>query len=176
MAKSFVIDSLPGCAARYGSGFAVVAVDVIRATTMAITAVDAGRRCYRVDSIEAAFRLAPMLRNPLFAGEINGSICPGQEISNSPSDLAKRGDTSRPLILLSSSGTRLIANASGSDTLVSSVFPKQLIDRLPPDSEKYARVALLGAGSRGEFREEDRICCADRGGRADRWTKSTSAI
>src|SRR5437899_13324 len=42
MRKSFVIDSLPGCAARYANGYAVVAVDVIRATTMAITAVDAG--------------------------------------------------------------------------------------------------------------------------------------
>src|SRR5260370_3159362 len=87
MEKSFIIDSLPDCAKHYRSGYAVVAIDVIRATTMAITAVDAGRQCYPVDSIEAAFRLAPMLRNPLFAGEINGSICPGLEMNNSPRDL-----------------------------------------------------------------------------------------
>ena len=160
MGKSFVIDSLPDCAARYGSGFAVVAIDVIRATTMAITAVDAGRRCYPVDSIAAAIRLAPMLNNPLFAGEINGSICPGMEINNSPSELAKQSDTSRPLILLSTSGTRLIANAGGSDALYLACFRNSLSMGCRLISEKHPRVALVGAGSRGEFREEDQICCA----------------
>jgi 2-phosphosulfolactate phosphatase len=160
MGKSFIIDSLPECAERYRNGYAMVAIDVIRTTTMAITAVAAGRRCYPVDSIEAAFRLASMLHNPLFAGEVDGSICPGVEMNNSPSDLAKRGDTSRPLILVSSSGTRLIANASGSDTLYLACFRNSLSMGCRLITEKYARVALLGAESLGEFREEDQICCA----------------
>jgi 2-phosphosulfolactate phosphatase len=160
MGKSFIIDSFPDCAEHYRSGYAVVAIDVIRATTMAITAVDAGRRCYPVDSIEAAIRLAPMLRNPIFAGEINGSICPGLQMNNSPSELIKRSDISRPLILLSTSGTRLIANARGSDTLYLACFRNSVSMGCRLITEKHARIALLGAGSRGEFREEDQICCA----------------
>ena len=38
MEKTFVIDSFPESALQYREGWAVVAVDVIRATTMAITA------------------------------------------------------------------------------------------------------------------------------------------
>lgn len=160
MEKSFVIDSLPESAARYRTGYAVVAIDVIRATTLAITAVDAGRRCYSVDSIEAAFRLAPTLRHPLCAGEIDAGACPGLEMNNSPSDLARRDDTSRPLILLSSSGTRLIANAGGSDALYLACFRNSLSMGCRLISEKHMRIALLGAGNQGEFREEDQICCA----------------
>jgi 2-phosphosulfolactate phosphatase len=160
MEKTFVIDSLPESATRHRSGYAVVVIDVIRATTVAITAVDTGRRTYPVDSMEAAFRLALTLRNPLFAGEINGNPCPGPETSSSLCDLARRGDTSRPLILLPSSGTRLIANASGRDTVYLACFRNSLSMGCRLISEKYARVALLGAGSQGEFREEDQICCA----------------
>ena len=101
-----------------------------------------------------------MLNNPLFAGEINGSICPGMEINNSPSELAKQSDTSRPLILLSTSGTRLIANAGGSDALYLACFRNSLSMGCRLISEKHPRVALVGAGSRGEFREEDRLCAA----------------
>ena len=46
MPKSFLIDSLPESAANHRSGSAVVAVDVIRATTLAVTAVALGRRCF----------------------------------------------------------------------------------------------------------------------------------
>ena len=46
MPKSVVIDYLPESARRYRSGWAIVAVDVIRATTTAITAAATGRRCF----------------------------------------------------------------------------------------------------------------------------------
>src|SRR5947209_12201159 len=82
------------------------------------------------------------------------------EKNNSPSELPKHSDTSRPLILLSTSGTRLIANAGGSDALYLACFRNSLSMGCRLISEKHPRVALVGAGSRGEFREEDQICCA----------------
>jgi len=160
MEKSFVIDSLPESAFQYRSGWVVVAVDVIRATTMAITAAATGRQCYPVDSLEAAFELTKWLPDAILAGEIKGNMVAGLDMNNSPAELNKRTDIHRPLVLLSSSGTRLIMNARGCDTVYLACFRNSLSMGCRLISEKHRRVALLGAGSRGQFREEDQICCA----------------
>src|SRR5262245_31580250 len=115
--KTFAIDSLPENASKYGAGWAVVAIDVIRATTMAVTAAASGRRCYAAASLEEAWRLARELRDPVLAGEIGGIKPDGFDMNNSPATLAQRRDTARPLVMVSSSGTRLIAQAAGCDTL-----------------------------------------------------------
>jgi 2-phosphosulfolactate phosphatase len=160
MQKTFLIDGLPESAARYRVGCAVVAIDVIRATTMAITAAALGRVCYPVDSLDAAFRLARRLEGSLLAGEIDGDVPPGFDMNNSPAELSDRSDISRPLVLLSSSGTRLIVNARGCDVLYLACFRNISSTARHLVSENHSRIALLGAGSRGEFREEDQICCA----------------
>jgi phosphosulfolactate phosphohydrolase-like enzyme len=92
MKRTFRIDYLPESAFRCGEGFAVVAIDVIRATTMAVTAASLGWRCYPVDSFDAALRAAERFRNPLLAGEINGQPPPGFHINNSPAELAEMHD------------------------------------------------------------------------------------
>jgi 2-phosphosulfolactate phosphatase len=159
MLKSVVIDCFPESAARYREGYAVVAIDVIRATTMAITAVAAGWRCFPVATLEAALSLARRLNHPVLAGELGGDAPPGFEMNNSPVELAARTDFHRPLVLLSSSGTQLIHEAGKCDAAYlacfrnSSAVTRHLAARHP-------RVAVIGAGSRGEFREEDQICCA----------------
>jgi 2-phosphosulfolactate phosphatase len=140
-------------------GYAVVAIDVIRATTTAITAVAAGWRCFPVPSAEAAFLLQRKLPNCLLAGEVSGDIPQEFELNNSPAEISVREDFHRPLILLSSSGTKLIHAARECDFVYLACFrnfaslSQHLVDRHP-------RVALIGAGTRGEFREEDQICCA----------------
>ena len=159
MKKTFTIDSLPESARGYRSGWAVVAIDVIRATTMAVTAVSLGRRCYPVDTLDAALRLSRKLHDPLLAGEIAGEKPAEFELNNSPAELSKRSDARRPLIMLSSSGTRLMVNARGCDALYLGCFRNcsALADHL--SDGKHPKVALIGAGSRGEFREEDQIGC-----------------
>ena len=143
---------------RY-NGHAIVAIDVIRATTTAITAAAAGRRCFPVPSAEAARLVQRKLRNALLAGEVAGDMPEGFEVNNSPVEIAMRTDIERPLILLSSSGTKLIHAARGSDAAYLACFrnhstlAQHLIDH-------GTDVALIGAGTRGEFREEDQICCA----------------
>ena len=54
-------------------GWTVVGIDVIRATTTAVTAVAAGRRCFPVASLEEAVPLAARLANPLLVGELGGN-------------------------------------------------------------------------------------------------------
>jgi 2-phosphosulfolactate phosphatase len=140
-------------------GYAVVAIDVIRATTTAITAVASGRRCFPVPSVEAAKLVKRELANPLLAGEVAGHLPEDFEVNNSPAEMAMRLDIQRPLVLLSSSGTKLIQAARESEFTYLACFrnysaiSQYLIDH-------HDNVSLIGAGTRGEFREEDQICCA----------------
>ena len=159
MSNTVVIDYLPESASRYREGWAVVAVDVIRATTTAVTAAAAGWKCLPAPSIEAARAVASRWEHPLLAGEAGGEIPDGFDMDNSPSQVAGRRDSHRPLVLTSSSGTKLIHEAAGADAVYLSCFRAYsgLADYLPA---RHSRVAVIGAGSKGEFREEDQACCA----------------
>ena len=159
MPKSVIIDYLPESARRYRSGWAIVAVDVIRATTTAITAAATGRRCFPAPTGEAALVVAQGLDNPLLAGDSNTEKLVVFEMENSPAQLASRSDTHRPLVLVSSSGTKVIHEAAGCEAIYLGCFRNHsvLAGYL---TQRHPRVAVIGAGSKGEFREEDQICCA----------------
>jgi 2-phosphosulfolactate phosphatase len=78
-------------------------------------------------------------------------------MTNSPAQLARRSDTERPMILLSTSGTRLVTSAPAP------VFVACLRNYEAQTEElirHHPQVALVGAGTRGEFRDEDQLCCA----------------
>jgi 2-phosphosulfolactate phosphatase len=156
--KTVVIDCFPESIARYRAGYAVVAVDVIRATTTAISAVAGGRRCFVAPSIEAARELATRLGNALLVGEQRGLLPPGFDINNSPSELSARTDIERPAILLSSSGTRLCHAASLCDAAFLACFRNDM--SIAAHLAAFPKVAVIGAGSRNEFRDEDQLCCA----------------
>jgi 2-phosphosulfolactate phosphatase len=141
-----------------GDGSAVVGIDVIRATTTAVTAVAAGRRCFPVASLEAAGQLAARLENPLLAGELGGNMPFGFDLQNSPLEMDRGVELQRPVILLSTSGTALLCNAAARGITYAACLrnvhaqARQLI-------AEHDRVLLLAGESRGEFREEDRLCC-----------------
>src|SRR5438034_11600279 len=107
MRKTVVIDCFPESLVSYRKGYAIVAVDVIRATTTAVTAVASGRRCFPVPSLETAVPLAARLDNPLLVGELGGNAPYGFHLTNSPAQIAPRADVERAMILLSTSGTPL---------------------------------------------------------------------
>lgn len=158
MRKTFVIDCFPESVQSYKNGYTIVAVDVIRATTTAVTAAALGRKCFPVPSLEAAVPLAARLTNPLLVGELGGSMPYGFDLNNSPADLECRTDIHRPMILLSTSGTRVICGAEEWQAVYVACLRNYhaLIAYL---AEHHPTVALIGAGSRGEFREEDQLCC-----------------
>jgi len=160
MNKLFVIDGLPESAMRYRTGYAAVVIDVIRATTMAITAVAAGRQCFLAPSLDGALWLASVLEKPILAGELDGDMPATFDMNNSPAELSLRTDITRPLVLLSSSGTKLMCNAMGSDAVYVACFRNHSSLSQELVTQGYPRIALLGAGSRGAFREEDLLCCA----------------
>jgi 2-phosphosulfolactate phosphatase len=155
---TIVIDCFPDGIHRYGAGWAVIAVDVIRATTTAVTAVEGGRWCFPVPSLEVAVPLAARLHNPLLVGELGGNMPYGFDLNNSPAAVAARRDVERPMILLSTTGTRLMCEIGAEAVYAAclrnhSAQARQLAGR-------HAKIAVIGAGTRGEFREEDQLCCA----------------
>jgi len=159
MAKSVVIDCFAESVRRYRTGWAIVVVDVIRATTTAVTAAASGRRCYPARDVEAALSIASGLTDALLAGEFAGDKPVGFEMDNSPAQLAGRDDAHRPLVLTSSSGTKVIFEAAGCEAVYLGCFRTYSTLAAHLDG-RHDRVAIIGAGSKGEFREEDQICCA----------------
>jgi 2-phosphosulfolactate phosphatase len=83
----------------------------------------------------------------------------GFDMNNSPAELATRSDTERPLVLLSSSGTRLLHESRHAAAVYLACFRNysSLVAHL---AASHDRIAVIGAGSRGDFREEDQMCCA----------------
>src|SRR6187455_751440 len=66
--RTVAVDFLAESAARYRDDHAIVAIDVIRATTTLVTAVSLGFRCFPVPSLEHAVPLAAKLDRPLLVG------------------------------------------------------------------------------------------------------------
>jgi 2-phosphosulfolactate phosphatase len=156
---SVVIDCYPDSIRDYRKGYAVVAIDVIRATTTAITALATGRRCFFAPSVETALCLAKRLDNPLLVGEVGGNMPYGFDINNSPADIAQSTDIMRPMVLVSSSGTQLLYYVKDCDSGYVACFRnyRATIDHL---IDNPSAVALIGARTRLEFREEDQMCAA----------------
>ena len=159
MTPKVVIDYLPESVRHYREGYAIVAIDVIRATTTAISSVARGWRCFPVSSLENALPLAARLQHPLLVGELGGNMPFGFDVPNSPAKLTQRPDNSRPIILLSSNGTRLICDADSADAVYLACL-RNVAATAKFIVGRHNRVAVIGAGTRGEFREEDQMCCA----------------
>lgn len=167
MTKTFIIDCFPESAARYKNGYAIAVIDVIRATTTATTSVRYGRKVYPVQNTDDAFVLAERMPDALLVGELGGNVPYGFHTTNSPLQMAALelipcghfSDTRRPIILLSSSGTQLLINAGGAEAVYLACF-RNFSAVAALLAKKHTKVALLGAGTRGQFRREDQICCA----------------
>src|SRR5829696_2138080 len=159
MEKIVKIDCFPESLSRYRDGYAIVAVDVIRATTTAVTGVALSRKCFPTPSLEVAVPLAARLDNPLLVGELGGNMPYGFDLTNSPAALACRSDISRPMILLSTSGTKVLYEARQYATVYAACL-RNYAAQVRFLAAHHAKVAIIGAGTRGEFREEDQMCCA----------------
>jgi 2-phosphosulfolactate phosphatase len=160
VSRTFVIDCFPESAERYPAPYAVVAIDVIRATTTATTAVHAGRRVFPARATDEALVLASSLERPLLVGELGGNMCYGFDLTNSPAQIERRTDTERPMVLVSSSGTQLIMNAAERSDAVYLACLRNYSAVARYLAGRHPHVAVLGAGTRGQFRREDQIGCA----------------
>jgi 2-phosphosulfolactate phosphatase len=135
-------------------------MDVFRATTTAVTALALGRRCFPAVSVEDAERIRSQLGDAVLAGEVRGVKPDSFEVQNSPTELVARTDTDRPIVLLSSSGTPLLRAVEGAAPMFVACYRNRSAVASSVIAAGHERVDLLGASSRGEFREEDQLCAA----------------
>ncbi|TML95502.1 MAG: 2-phosphosulfolactate phosphatase [Actinobacteria bacterium] len=159
MERTVVIDCFPDSVARYAATHTIVAVDVIRATTTAVSAVTSGRRCFPVPSLETAVPLAARLDNPLLVGELGGNAPYGFHLTNSPAQIAPRPDVERPMLLLSTSGTPLMWEARLAPVAYAACL-RNVTAQADHLAGSDGPIAVIGAGSRNEFRDEDALCCS----------------
>ena len=157
--RTVVIDFLPESARAYDDSWAVVAVDILRATTTAVTIVWSGRRCLPVGSLEQAHDTAARLDRPLLVGELGGDLPEGFDLQNSPCTLEGLSDLERPVVLLSSSGTRIFGEAAEASAVYAACL-RNLTAQVAHLAAHHPRVAMIGAGAKGEFRREDQLGCA----------------
>lgn len=159
MSGTVTIDCFPESADRYKPGHAIVAIDVIRATTTATTAVSLRRRVFPARSSDEAAVRAAGLPGALLVGELGGNKPVGFDITNSPAEIARRTDVHRPMVFVSSSGTQLILNAAGGDAVYLACL-RNYSAVARHVAANHESVAVIGAGTRGQFRREDQIGCA----------------
>lgn len=153
------VDHSPEATNRYGEGWAVVGVDVFRATTLICTTVAAGRRCIVAGEMDEALALAAGTPGSLLAGERAGMVLPEFDLGNSPAAIAARHDIERPLVLVTSSGTPLLLRAATASAVYAACLRNvtaQVVHLLSWDLD----VAVIGAGTRGEPRREDQFAAA----------------
>jgi 2-phosphosulfolactate phosphatase len=136
-----------------------VVIDVIRSSTTAVTAIATGRRCFVASTVQEAEHIASSLPEALLAGEVSGVRPDGFHLNNSPAAIAARMDVERPVVLLSSSGTRVMCEYGRvRPVLVACMRNVTAIVRHLTTVD--SAVHLIGAESRGEFRDEDQLCAA----------------
>ncbi len=167
MSKTFVIDCYAENKNKYPVDYAIVAIDVIRATTTATTALYLGREMYPAGNADEAIVLAKTLKDPLLLGEMGGHVPYGFDLTNSPVQVMALSNipsgyftnAKRPLILVSSSGMPLVMSAINNTACYLACLRnyKAVAKHI---SQRYNKIAVIGAGTRGEFRMEDQIECA----------------
>jgi 2-phosphosulfolactate phosphatase len=108
---------------------------------------------------KAPVPFAAKLTNPLLVGELGGSMPYGFDLNNSPADLEARSDIHRPMILLTTSGTKVICGAQQWQAVYVACL-RNSSAQIAYLAAHHPMVAVIGAGSRGQFREEDQLCCA----------------
>jgi 2-phosphosulfolactate phosphatase len=137
---------------------ACVCIDVLRAATTAVTAAAGGVRCFPVASLRAAAERGRTLPGAVFAGEIHGRMPASFDLPNSPVAIRDVAPGT-PAVLLSTSGTPLfVAAAEIRPTFIACLRNHRAT--AAAIARQRGNVVILGAASRGEFREEDQLCAA----------------
>lgn len=160
MSRTVVIDCFPSSVDRYVADHAIVAIDVIRASTLVVTAVAGGRRCLLASDVRDALALRESIGDAILAGELRGEMPDCFDMNNSPAELQLRGDVHRPVITVSTSGTELMLAAAKAPRGAQVACFRNISAVARNLAEHPGPIAVIGAGARNEFREEDQMGCA----------------
>jgi 2-phosphosulfolactate phosphatase len=136
----------------------VVVVDVLRATSVIITAI--GNGCTEILPVlttEEAFEIKKNNCNCLLGGERNAVKIQGFDLSNSPLEYTAGKVEGKTLVLTTSNGTRAVKGSLGArNLLVGAIINAQAVgDRI---LELDNDAVIVNAGTDGWFSIDDFIC------------------
>jgi 2-phosphosulfolactate phosphatase len=141
-------------------GADVVVIDVLRATSTILAALENGAaRVLPVESIETATRLVSLSErgDKLLAGEQKGMPIEGFDLFNSPSELESESVAGRTIILATSNGSpALAAAASKAGRLI--VCAILNVDAVAEAVSGSGDLVIICSGSSGKVAGEDLLC------------------
>lgn len=168
------------------AGRTVVVVDILRATTSIVAALDHGARAVIIAAdTDEAITLAQSLdrRDVLLAGERHGIAIPGFQLSNSPREMSAAAVNGKTLVMTTTNGTRaLLATTGAHEVLVGAAVNLSVVGaRLREAVESGREVLILCAGREHGFGMDDaylagRFVIAALGGRRLRKGLNDAAI
>ncbi|SMP57109.1 2-phosphosulfolactate phosphatase [Neorhodopirellula lusitana] len=140
-----------------------VVIDVLRATTVAATALAAGARSITAClSVEEAFKMKAEATGdnpPLLCGERDCNPIDGFDYGNSPSEYSPAGVGDRDLIMTTTNGTRAINEASNCDGMLLASFTNlsAVAQRIVDSMSSDGLLRIVCAGTNGAVTGEDAL-------------------
>ena len=139
---------------------AVVIIDVLRATSVMVTALSHGcKKIIPVKEVEEAIALASVDKEGfLLGGERDGIKLEGFNFSNSPFDYTREAVEGKTLIMTTTNGTRAIKNSEKAEVILigAMINGRAIAKRLV---ELNMDVVFVNAGTYGQFSMDDFITC-----------------
>lgn len=136
-------------------GTTAVVIDVLRATTTILEALDNGARavypCVAIDEArETSKRLAPPV---LLGGERGGRRIDGFDVGNSPSEYSRERVEGAAIVFTTTNGTRAMQQCHAAQQVLLAAFSNlsAVADQLVAESQ----VDVVCAGTNGEVTRED---------------------
>jgi 2-phosphosulfolactate phosphatase len=147
-------------------GSVAVMIDVLRASTTLIHALDAGCHCIKpCQDIATARQLAcqPMLdadpptRAPLLAGERDGVRIDGFDLDNSPAHFTPNAVSGRTIVFTTTNGTAALDACRNAELVLVAAFnnTRAIVQTL---AHRRLDVHLVCAGTNGQVTAEDCLC------------------
>ena len=140
------------------AGAAAVVIDVLRASTTIITALENGAaRVFPVGSVDNAFAMARQLPGALLGGERGAVKVEGFDLGNSPFEYTPQVVAGRDVVITTTNGTQAAEAAKEADEMIVAGFINASA------AAQYLRaldkpVVILCAGTKRRCALEDAVC------------------
>ena len=139
-------------------GTTAVVIDVLRATSVMVTAFENGVKeiIPVLTPAEAEEVKEKTGEGILLGGERHAEIIPGFDLDNSPFSYMNDKVKGKALVLTTTNGTLAIRSAAGADKVMIASFlnAKAVAEKLKNDQ----RISLICSGTNGDYTLEDGLC------------------
>lgn len=138
------------------AGGIVVVIDVLRASTTIVHALEAGARevipCLEVHQARAVAGQFPG-GDVVLGGERNGVPIDGFDLGNSPGEYTRQRVADKTVVFTTTNGTRALAHARQADRVLIGAFVN--VTAVYEELVQQGQIHLLCAGTRGQISHDD---------------------